>query len=261
MGWPIIKTKLLYCFLVGFLTLTLSGITVFAEEVNILTQEEINIEELKQVTVVVESVRVLENESKKVEGSYSAIERKSSGTGIIVDDRHILTNYHIVRNTMKPCKADRCSNEIKVKSSSIKFNRYVRVVKFDIQNDLALLEIVNINPITTFKVQPLEFAESLKLNDHIIIVGNPFIDRYMEISKVTEGNLNSLDLVGAKKSILLDITVVRGNSGSGVIDSEGKLIGMIYAQKISRETGEYLGAMMITKETMQEFIEGELSEV
>ena len=158
--------------------------------------------------------------SSKNYGSYFEDSRRQNyltyGSGVVVasdsTSTFILTNYHVVANGYK----------FRIKDYEGSYHNGAKVA-FDRVKDLALLKI------TEAKVgRPVELVQmnvGLSVGDHLFSIGNPkgysgtFVQGY-----ISALGRNTKDL---KNLIQLDMSVEEGSSGSGVFNSEGKLVGLV----------------------------------
>ncbi|MDP1723475.1 MAG: Do family serine endopeptidase [Alphaproteobacteria bacterium] len=135
---------------------------------------------------------------------------RSLGSGVIVSPEGlIVTCHHVVQD----------SDQINVVLSD-KREFQAKVVKLDPKSDLAILKI---NPSKgALPFSDIGTAESSEIGDLVLAIGNPFgLDQ-----TVTSG------IVSAKKTIMgayviqTDAAINIGNSGGGLFDMEGRLIGI-----------------------------------
>lgn len=140
------------------------------------------------------------------------------GSGVVIDSRGlVITNYHVVR---------RASN-IDVRllgGESLKG----RLVAFDSDNDLALLQLSEFPDAVRLQGVPLARPHDLLLGETVVAVGNPFglghsvttgvlsaIDRH-----IREGDAEFDDILQT------DAAINPGNSGGPLINLDGELIGL-----------------------------------
>jgi Do/DeqQ family serine protease len=147
--------------------------------------------------------------------------RSGLGSGVIVSvDGYILTNNHVVEG----------ADEIEVAlNDSRKFS--ARVVGTDPDSDVAVLRIKagsNL-PVITFGS-----AESLRVGDVVLAIGNPFgVGQTVTSGIVSALGRSHLGINTFENFIQTDAAINPGNSGGALVDSSGNLIGIntaIYSQ-------------------------------
>ncbi|MBE4908980.1 trypsin-like peptidase domain-containing protein [Bacillus luteolus] len=133
----------------------------------------------------------------------------SKGTGFnISPEGFIVTNHHVIDDMLS----------ILVIFPQGEF--YQATVKETYPElDIALLEIEAQN----LPYLELQDQKEWKLDDHIYVIGNPLA--YSQI--VMEGNIAGLD-----SRMQISAPIHKGNSGSPVIDTNGLVIGVVYAKTI-----------------------------
>ena len=149
------------------------------------------------------------------------VPREGFGSGFVIDeDGHILTNYHVIEG----------AQQIEVEfEEGVSFPALV--VGHDRRFDLALLKIDAPSDL----LQPVEFGISadLQVGQRANTIGNPF---GLYSRSLTTGVISGLErtleaggdrFVGG--IIQLDAAVNQGNSGGPVLDSSGRVIGIITA--------------------------------
>ncbi len=167
----------------------------FLEKSKQLSQEEI-VQHLKESIVTVEGNGV-------------------KGTGFNISSKGIIiTNYHVVENM----------NNIVISFLNREFYKATIVIE-DEDLDFAVLRIDD-------EVQHLPYLKladlhSWKVGDRVFIIGNPLAHTRI----VIEGEI----LQSSENEILrIEAPIHKGNSGSPVLNQDGKVIGMIYAKTIPR---------------------------
>ena len=148
--------------------------------------------------------------------------RSSLGSGVVVSaDGYILTNYHVVE------AADKI--EISLNSGQ-KFK--AKVVGADPESDLAVLKIDTDGkklPVITFAL-----AESLRVGDVVLAIGNPFgVGQTVTSGIVSALGRTHLGINTFENFIQTDAAINPGNSGGALVDSNGNLVGInsaIYSQ-------------------------------
>ncbi|HJV46857.1 MAG TPA: trypsin-like peptidase domain-containing protein [Bacillota bacterium] len=157
------------------------------------------------------------------------------GTGFFVDPTHILTAAHVIGD----------GNEASIEKSN--GTRYkASVVKMDQDKDLALLKV---DPSEAGK--PILFASSYTVGQTVIAIGNPEGLSY----SVSRGIVSNTDRVlneGSVPFIQFDSLISPGNSGGPLLDSKGKLIGLV-DQKLIGNGVEGIG-FAIRVDDIKEFL-------
>ena len=163
---------------------------------------------------------------------------EGAGSGVILTaDGYIVTNYHVI---------DGARN---VSVTTWLGKQYpATVYGYNVENDLAVLKIDAAN------LKPATFGDSsaLRVGDSVIAIGNPLGSLG---GTVTEGIVSALDreiIVEGQNMTLLQTSaaVNPGNSGGGLFNARGELIGVVNA-KSSGEDVEGLG-FAINSNTVKE---------
>jgi S1-C subfamily serine protease len=135
----------------------------------------------------------------------------SYGSGVFVDrNGHVLTNAHVIEG----CRVVRAPG----------FGA-AQVVATEESSDLALLR---------FRQAPRAFVrarnEPLKLGESVIVAGYPLRDILANGLNITTGNVSALSGIGGDRRFLqITAPVQAGNSGGPVLDSSGRLVGLVVA--------------------------------
>ncbi|MCH5202273.1 MAG: trypsin-like peptidase domain-containing protein [Oscillospiraceae bacterium] len=155
---------------------------------------------------------------------YGQAITEGAGSGVIIDKNgYIVTNNHVIEN----------AKSIKVKLRS--GNEYTaKLIGADKDKDVALIKI---NPDKDEELTVATFGDSsqLAVGDKAVVIGNP-LGRLG--GTVTDGIISALD-----REITIDNTVMNllqtdaavnpGNSGGGLFDGQGNLVGIIVAKASS----------------------------
>ncbi|NPA49060.1 MAG: PDZ domain-containing protein [Thermodesulfobacteria bacterium] len=156
---------------------------------------------------------------KKPAPSKRSFPERAVGSGFFISEAgHIVTNYHIVENAYT------------VLVSDWQGTRYqARILGTDPPTDLAVLKIDPKGPISK-----LSFGEStkLKIGQKVLAIGNPFgLDNTLTVGVVSALNrsLPSPTLELSHNIIQTDAAINPGNSGGPLLDSSGKVMGIITA--------------------------------
>lgn len=144
----------------------------------------------------------------------------SSGAGsgvIITKDGYIVTNNHVIDGATKIVVRTRAGEEYSAK-----------VIGADAQSDLAVLKI------DADDLTPAVLGDStkLKVGDLAVVIGNPLGELG---GTVTSGIISALDremtIDGTTMTLLQTSAAVNpGNSGGGLFDANGNLVGIINAK-------------------------------
>lgn len=143
--------------------------------------------------VAVQSVVFVE--SKEPSGTHT-------GTGFVVNG-HLLTCFHIIRN----------STEISVTDYLGRRQKAV-ILKVWEDRDLVMLSVVHMPP-------TLYFGRPPEVNDPIWQIGNPFMFKFI----LSSGSF----ITNNEDDNIFLIDTFPGNSGSPLLNREGKVVGMTHA--------------------------------
>ena len=158
----------------------------------------------------------------------------SSGSGVVVGEGFVITNYHVVEDAEQ--LAVTVMNEEDEKPQTYQ----AVLVVADEEQDLAVLKVKDLNlPAVT-----LGDSDKLQVGDWGIVIGNPLSDNFA--GTVTAGIISALnrnitskntDKYGRSASVTntmiqTDAAINSGNSGGGFFNTAGELIG-IPTQKYS----------------------------
>lgn len=190
---------------------------------DLAADEQATIEVFEKVAPSVVYIRT-KGYQQSFDGSMSEQE-VASGTGFIWDENgHIITNLHVVRDSLMRQGAQL---EVQLADSQVFDAEVVGAVS---KHDVAVLKI---------KAQPSQLipitigsSEALKVGQKVLAIGNPFgFDRTL-----STGVIGGLDRsVGTDAGNVLggmiqtDAAINPGNSGGPLLDSAGRLIGVTTA--------------------------------
>ena len=177
----------------------------------------------KVVEKVADSVVDVSVQSSNRQFGGNAYSVMSAGSGVVYSkDGYIITNNHVVKEASKIIVT--LKNE----------NKYVaNIVGTDADNDVAVLKIDanNLSPVE------IEDYSKVKLGEETIVIGNPLGELSGTITDGVVSALNRAVTVDGKKMNLMQTCaeINEGNSGGGVFDREGKLIGIVIAKTAGNE--------------------------
>ena len=154
---------------------------------------------------------------------------ESKGSGFLIDDQHVLTNYHVVRSAL-------VKGELELKDSAtitIRFPKSdqdleAKVIGAHSNYDLALLQIENPEDIPDGVVLlNLGDSDSLLVGQKTIAIGNPF----GLSATVTTGVISAIDRIVPLKEkgmpmIQTDAAINLGSSGGPLLNSQGEVVGI-----------------------------------
>jgi S1-C subfamily serine protease len=169
----------------------------------------------------------------KILGNAPSCRRRIEGSGFVFAPAHVMTNAHVVAGTIGALT-------VEVNGS----RRSGRVVHYDPRLDLAVLYVPGLSaPALTWASQ---LAES---GDDAIVVGYPLDGPYTATSaRIREvRNVRGPDIY-EETTVVREVYTIRakvrsGNSGGPLLDSSGRLLGVIFAAAVDDpETGFVLTA-------------------
>ncbi len=169
------------------------------------------------------------------------------GSGIIfTDDGYVLTNAHIAD------KADKLVVVVNdYKDDQITYEYEAKVVGSDTSSDIAVLKIERDEK---FLAAKLGDSDSLKVGQEVCAIGNPGItEKIMFAHTMTKGIVSGLDIEcladnGYSLSLIqTDAPINSGNSGGGLFDMYGNVVGVVNS-KIIATTYEGIGFALTINE-------------
>ncbi len=142
------------------------------------------------------------------------------GSGVIIDDRHILTNDHVVAG----------ASDIKI---GLADGREVpgKLIGRDAPTDLALVEV----SVAGLVPAPLGDSDRIEVGDWVLAIGNPFGLEHTVTAGIISGTGRALAAAGeaprgrktlTQTFIQTDASINPGNSGGPLIDTAGQVIGI-----------------------------------
>ena len=138
--------------------------------------------------------------------------RDSVGTGLFVSSSRVLTNHHVISS----CK------DIELMRKG--YASIAKVIAKDANSDLAILEVDRANS------SSLKFGtdKGVRIGDKIAVLGYP-LDVGASIQLAT-GNISALtDLAEDTTRLQMSAPVQPGNSGGPLLDTNGHIVGVVYA--------------------------------
>lgn len=180
------------------------------------------------VTNTEKSVVEITTESAATDSFFEQMITTGAGSGVIITkDGYIVTNHHVVDG----------ANKITVRTKDGQEYEATLIGK-DEKTDLAVIKISG----DTFTPAIFGHSSKLSVGDEAIAIGNPLGELG---GTVTRGIISALDreiTIDGKTMTLLqtDTAINKGNSGGGLFNADGELIGIVNA-KSSGTSVEGLG--------------------
>lgn len=148
-----------------------------------------------------------------ISGQTELVEQ-ATGSGVVVTTQgHVVTNYHVVEG----------ANDVQV----LWQDQYLQaeVVGVDELTDLAVLRVTED---VTLPAVKMGNAEDVRVGDWAIVIGNPLGQQFADT--VTVGVISALNRELENSSIVkmiqTDAAINSGNSGGGMFNTKGELIGI-----------------------------------
>lgn len=195
---------------------------------------------------------------------------RAAGSGFVIDDKgHILTNFHVIADALNTGTINlRSGAKITVRFANSDEEMAVKVIGTNRDYDLALLALKDADKLPDHvKPIPLEHSDELQVGQKAIAIGNPFNLQ----STVTVGVISAIQrkqpaLVSGVTIpfVQTDAPINPGSSGSPLLNSEGKLIGI--NDEILAPNGTFVGVGFaipadIIKEALPDLKKGGVSGV
>ena len=164
----------------------------------------------------------LDEEENKKDNTIEKI-----GSGVIIDAKkgYIVTNAHVISEL----------DQINVMLNDRRILR-AKLIGMDSHSDLALLRIREKN----IEVTKIANSDNVKVGDFVIAIGNPYGFSHTTtqgiVSALCRNNI-SLNTNGYYNFIQTDAAINQGNSGGGLFDIKGRLIGINTAMVTTKQGG------------------------
>lgn len=164
--------------------------------------------------------RTFQNDIRNLKKSTVTIRVPNGhGSGFVVGDRHVLTNYHVVAG----------SNQVRI----INGNRSVSAIiqKYDKRRDVALLKLEqgSVFPALMLSSTPIETGES------VYVIGTPLSEDLSHT--VTKGIISADRLIEGQRFLQTDAALNPGNSGGPAFNEHGNVVGMAVAGHFTSSGG------------------------
>lgn len=168
----------------------------------------------------IKSVAEINTETAKTDKSLKQFTSAGAGSGIVISaDGYIMTNNHVISS----------ANKISATVNGESFE--ASIVGADTELDIALLKIEK------YDLQPVIFGDSsnIKIGENVVAIGNPLGQLGGTVTKGIISALNRDITINNETMNLLqtDTALNPGNSGGGLFNLRGELIGMVVAKSKS----------------------------
>jgi len=184
-------------------------------------------------------------------------------TGTIIDDEqnYILTAAHCLSTNAKQGFYDIIHREYKNGKIAVTKTYKAKVIKFDKSVDLMLMQLVEGDFESGTEVS---ISTDYKVGDPVFVYGNPIGLIDILTRGVVARELMFLDSANLKRpEMVIDALINVGNSGGGVFNESGELVGVLnisYARRMFIGMGTILSdapyGMAVPSEYVLEFLEG-----
>ena len=154
---------------------------------------------------------------------------KGSGSGFLLPQGFVVTNHHVIEG------AD--SFTITIGSGVTQQAFDARVIAEDINNDLALLEVIDFDGNASLEIP---IRTRARVGESVVALGYPMVDTLGRELKVTDGIISALSgYQGDITSFQITAPVQPGNSGGPLFSENGELLGVINARITGAENVSY----------------------
>lgn len=176
----------------------------------------------------------------KVTTQSQSCQRGQEGTGWVLSPGRIVTNAHVVAG----------ADEVRVQGGDQSLR--ARVVVFDPRRDLAVLSVPGL------LLPPLPLGGELKRGDSAAVPGFPLDGPYQVVSARVRAQLDArgLDIYGRERVVReiysLAAKVRPGNSGGPLLDTNGQVVGVIFAKSLEDDATGYALTLAEAKPVLDE---------
>lgn len=155
----------------------------------------------------------------------------------------IITNYHVVFNKDNSTNNGISENIDVFLYGHLSENQAIKAkyVGGSMQYDLAVLEINNSEILKTAEIKPVQIrsSDSVHVGETVFAIGNPKSDGFSVSSGIISTDSETIEMTAADEKSKINIRVMRtdaainaGNSGGGLFDENGNLIGIVNAKYV-----------------------------
>lgn len=148
-----------------------------------------------------------------ISGQTREIEQATGSGVVITTDGHVVTNYHVIEG----------ASDVQV----LWQGKYLKaeIVGFDELTDLAVLRVTEDVVLPAVRMGD---PEQVRAGDWAIVIGNPLGNQFADTVTVGVVSAVGRELEGSSivKMIQTDAAINSGNSGGGMFNTKGELIGI-----------------------------------
>ncbi|MBP0725152.1 Ig-like domain-containing protein [Bacillus sp. RG28] len=193
-----------------------ASITASTEDGKIIKSININV---KSVQLTPQEIYKLVNSSIVYVETYDVNNRlTASGSGFITSSNGtVVTNYHVIYSQESPVKY------VKVKLPNGNIYTVTRVIDYDKEKDLAVLQIDGVNNLPPIK---LGNSDLIEVGDSVVAIGSPLgLENSLSIGIIS----SKQRLVDGNNYIQTTTPISHGSSGGALINLKGEVIGVTSA--------------------------------
>ena len=189
-------------------------------------------------------------------GKMGAEDYAFSGSGVIYKldkekgDAYIITNYHVVHDDQSST-ANKISSKIHVMLYGQEFLDYMMDAEYvggSAQYDIAVLKITGNTHLMSSSAVAASFADSNEVSvlEKVVAIGNPGGNGISATVGYVNGDSEEINLDGISENgdefrvIRTDAAVNGGNSGGGIFNLEGNVVGIVNA-KMANDSVDNIG--------------------
>lgn len=165
----------------------------------------------------------------------------SSGAGFFVrEDGIVITSYHVVKNS---------KNLFVILSSGERLP--AEIIGFDSRPDYDIA-VLKVGAKRTFPTLRLASGNNLSVGLPLLLIGHPYSYAYT----ASAAAISKLKLDYYPRFIQVHSSVLPGNSGSPLLNSDGAVVGVIYAAMINSDTQGFATPHWMVREVLDRVLAG-----
>lgn len=174
-----------------------------------------------------------ENDNNNFFGSNVDSHCKKTGSGVLISDNIIITNYHVVNDAAKV--------EAIININGVAETFDAKILSTDKTNDLAIVYIKDEKYKSCGRVPFKILEKTADVGTSVFTMGFPMTSWLGEEMKVTDGIISSKSgFDGDIVTYQISVPIQPGNSGGPLFDKQGNLVGITNA-KINANVAENVG--------------------